>query len=416
MNLNDIELKVDSAEKLAAVNGKPTENYLFATEFNAIVEKVKEHDLSVNKDSILVVGDDAKAGNVYTYNNYVWRINGTTYNNNSNPINITINSVTAGYKRKDITYFDTNNNIVKLQGVETNGEIVESPALPPNAILFRTYDVDDSGVIVGDPIFGDDYVKKIYSGVYAFSGSGVDAVIPFNPEGKTEVRLTNPALISIAGFTNENLSGTDQRPFQGQIFTIRNLTGNSVLLKHESLEALLSCYLNESTNLVIPNKGVITLIFDNAGMFEKFKSWSINSSIPFQHKFLSPNFSPASSTTYYFAAGNLGTLASASTSNVNRRLGCVKTGKVTKVHLEFSVGLSATDPNNLTVYLDNITQVSSLLITNSLIVTGNQGFINLDVLSDFFVDKDDELTLRTVTPVWGSNPTNFNLMCDILIE
>jgi hypothetical protein len=40
----NIETKVDSAEKLAAVAGKPTENFLFAEELNKIVAKVNEID------------------------------------------------------------------------------------------------------------------------------------------------------------------------------------------------------------------------------------------------------------------------------------------------------------------------------------------------------------------------------------
>lgn len=36
----EIEVKEDSPEKLAAVAGKPTKNYLFATEFNAMVEAI----------------------------------------------------------------------------------------------------------------------------------------------------------------------------------------------------------------------------------------------------------------------------------------------------------------------------------------------------------------------------------------
>ncbi|WP_264548038.1 hypothetical protein [Flavobacterium sp. N2820] len=41
-----IETKVDSPDKLAAVSGKPTENYLFAEEFNQIVQKSDELEAS----------------------------------------------------------------------------------------------------------------------------------------------------------------------------------------------------------------------------------------------------------------------------------------------------------------------------------------------------------------------------------
>lgn len=48
----DIEVKVDSAEKLAAVAGKPTEHYLFAGEVNQIVDHVKELEILVNQNTL----------------------------------------------------------------------------------------------------------------------------------------------------------------------------------------------------------------------------------------------------------------------------------------------------------------------------------------------------------------------------
>ncbi len=48
----DIEEKVDSLEKLAAVAGKPTENYLFAEEVNQIVSAVKELEILVEQNSL----------------------------------------------------------------------------------------------------------------------------------------------------------------------------------------------------------------------------------------------------------------------------------------------------------------------------------------------------------------------------
>lgn len=45
----DIEVKEDSAEKLASVQGKPTKYYLFSREFNAIVQKINEVYLGQKK-------------------------------------------------------------------------------------------------------------------------------------------------------------------------------------------------------------------------------------------------------------------------------------------------------------------------------------------------------------------------------
>ncbi|PDS26485.1 hypothetical protein [Flavobacterium branchiophilum] len=46
MNIEDIENKADSSEKLAAIQGKPTKYYLFANEFNALVNWAKNLTLS----------------------------------------------------------------------------------------------------------------------------------------------------------------------------------------------------------------------------------------------------------------------------------------------------------------------------------------------------------------------------------
>ncbi|GEM55230.1 hypothetical protein B0A58_07485 [Flavobacterium branchiophilum NBRC 15030 = ATCC 35035] len=46
MNIEDIENKVDSSEKLAAIQGKPTKYYLFANEWNALVQWAKNLTLS----------------------------------------------------------------------------------------------------------------------------------------------------------------------------------------------------------------------------------------------------------------------------------------------------------------------------------------------------------------------------------
>jgi len=55
----DVEVKVDSAEKLSAIAAKPTEHYLFAEEVNQIVDAVKATEtdiesLAANKQEVLI--------------------------------------------------------------------------------------------------------------------------------------------------------------------------------------------------------------------------------------------------------------------------------------------------------------------------------------------------------------------------
>ncbi|NHN26746.1 hypothetical protein FIA58_013760 [Flavobacterium jejuense] len=273
MNINEIEIKVDSAEKLASVAGKPTENFLFAPEFNAVVDKTKELDLLVNKDSIVTIGNDSVIDNDYTYNNYVWRINGNLYNNLDSSIVITINPVTAGFKRKDISYFDTNNLILKLEGIETDGDIVESPTLPPNCLLFKTYDVNDSGVTPVDALIGSDFVKKEWSNFYAYANSGSNQVLPLRPNGIANYTVTNSLLTSISGFDKsllidaESLSGL----YLGKNLIIWNQTANPITLLNGTAAEI---PFNFGSNLVIPSGEKILIFYDGIELRELFKSWS----------------------------------------------------------------------------------------------------------------------------------------------
>lgn len=50
-NILEIEAKVDTPEKLAAAAGKPTANFLFAEEFNMVVETVKQKEDANNKSN-----------------------------------------------------------------------------------------------------------------------------------------------------------------------------------------------------------------------------------------------------------------------------------------------------------------------------------------------------------------------------
>ena len=89
---------------------------------------------------------------------------------------------------------------------------------------------------------------------------------------------------------------------------------------------------------------------------------------------------------------------------------------VKKVHFCYSAGLAQASSNPLNIYLDNITLGTSQLISNSIIINSNKGFFNLSIPSGFVVNKDNAITLRIVTPVFGNSPTNVNFWCEFTIE
>ncbi|WP_445458415.1 hypothetical protein [Flavobacterium sp. HNIBRBA15423] len=409
------EDKINSPQLLALLQQYGIKSYLDAEQINEIRDALNWLYNNVGGGS----GVTNNTGFTTSDENYIfnalfgWRLNGVDYAITEDTI-INVPFAADGYHRIDLIVANQT-GLIRLPGAEV--EISSSPSEPiyNNLTQLRITAIPVNSDGYGEPEgieFLNEFVKKIEDTIYAYAVTGADQVLEFRPDGTANYTVTNSSLTSISGFGISLITGNpNAEPLRiGKKVILWNQTANAITLKNADAAEI---PFNFSSDVSFPSGEKMLLFFDGIELRELFRSWS--SSIGFIHRFLSPNFSPASNTTYYFAGGNLGTLASASTSNINRRLGCMLTGKVIKIHLEFSVGLSASAPNNLTVYLDNITQVSSLLITNSLIVTGNQGFVNLNVSSDFLVNKDDELTLRAVTPSWGSNPTNFNLTCDILI-
>ena len=57
MNINDIEIKEDSAVKIASIQGEPTKYYLFADEFNTLVKAAKNPITRVGKWNRTVISD-----------------------------------------------------------------------------------------------------------------------------------------------------------------------------------------------------------------------------------------------------------------------------------------------------------------------------------------------------------------------
>lgn len=134
------------------------------------------------------------------------------------------------------------------------------------------------------------------------------------------------------------------------------------------------------------------------------------------HRIQSPNFSPAANTTYYFGGNNLGVLTSARTNNSLDRVYAMATGLIKKISVNFSAGLAAGPPNALTISINNITLGTTEVLTTSLLLNTNRGFINVDISPGLVINKNDALTLRVTTPAWGSNPTNVNFWAEFTIE
>lgn len=270
--------KINSPELLAFLQQFGEEAYVDAALINKFRDAINEINLSINPDRVITLGGEIKTGNIYTYENYVWMLNGISYNNTGVPIARTIANAGIGYKRKDISVFTTNNTIEIIQGTETNGATVTTPDVPEGTLFFKTYDIDGSTIAVDpvDPVVGDRFVKKSSYAPFLFLGSGTDAIIPLDPNGYSEIRLQNPLLESIAGYDLSLIDGNSSAeiPYNGKPYVIRNLTGNDIIIKNELPTAVNGFFLSGGADLIFPANCAIYVSYDVAGFNELFKGWS----------------------------------------------------------------------------------------------------------------------------------------------
>lgn len=268
----NIETKVDSSEKLAAVAGKPTENYLFAQEVNQIVEEVNSIGSTLNPDRIISLGTETVDSNDYTYDGYTWQIDGEVVNNIGNPSIIVIPSATVGYKRKDIAVFKIDGTIERVAGTETNGEVVTTPDVPEGTLYFKSYDIDGDTIDV-DPeppaIDGSIFKKKIENTRWKSTQSGSDVVIPFQASGQSHYSVVHSGLTSVAGFSIALLTTP---MYEGQDVLFENQTGNAITLK--DMFGSTPIKFNLGADLIVPNEGKIWFRFRNDELELIMKSWN----------------------------------------------------------------------------------------------------------------------------------------------
>lgn len=267
-----VQTVLDPASKLRVSRGGTSEqisvgNIIDAIENQNFNQLLSVGEITANPSSILI---EASTTAVINRGNY------GVYTDTTIPVEL----CDPGLRRKDILIITTSNVIVSISGEQTNGPIVLAPPTPINSVFITDFDVTDSAIgIPTDPITGTQFIKKSYGQPFLFSGSGSDAIIPLDPLGKSEIRLQNPALVSIAGFDLSLITGVTgaEVPYYGKPYIIRNLTGSAITIKNESA-ADYPFYLSGGGDLVFPNGQAIYALYDVAGFSEIFKSWSDSSS------------------------------------------------------------------------------------------------------------------------------------------
>lgn len=206
---------------------------------------------------------------------WVWNILNTQY---TNPAAVVINIPFAatGNQRIDLIVANQSNTFERIAGTESVSNPT-APAVPLNKISVTFITVTDGEVgTPTDPIIGTSFVKKSFFAPFISTVTGADAIIPLDPNGYTEIRLTDASLTSIAGFDLSLITGvpTAEVPYNGKPYIIRNVTGNDITIKNELGAADYPFFLSGGADLVFPNGQAIYVLYDASGFNEIFKSWS----------------------------------------------------------------------------------------------------------------------------------------------
>lgn len=230
-----------------------------------------------NYNKLLAIGTISVSGTDITVPSGVsGQINGLLYGTSTDTI-LSITLCPTGFSRKDIIVLTTANTVVVISGEETDGAIVLAPPVPTDAVYITEFDVNDSSIgIPVDPIVGNQFVKKSFTSPFISNVTGENAIIPLNPNGYSEIRLNNSDLISISGYDLSLITGisTAEVPYNGKPYVIRNLTGNSIIIKNEDYaNSSNPFYLTGGEDLEFPNNQAIYVSYDSAGFNELFKSW-----------------------------------------------------------------------------------------------------------------------------------------------
>ena len=229
-----------------------------------------------NTNAIVSLGTITRDGNEFTFSvGFVWKINGVIYQNTA-PVVLTIAEASEGFTRIDNALLNTSNTIELQQGLESE-TIALKPVAPDTNIILTSWNI--SGTTIGDtedPIIGTSFVKKSFFAPFISTVTGTDAIIPLDPNGYTEIRLTDASLTSIAGFDLSLITGVPSAevPYNGKPYIIRNVTGNDITIKNELGAADYPFFLSGAADLVFPNGQAIYVLYDSSGFNEIFKSWN----------------------------------------------------------------------------------------------------------------------------------------------
>lgn len=210
---------VSNSKKIIELPTETTGDKLIAT-YNTTNNETEQYNLTnlisrLNEISnrILIYGEYTEDGNDYTFEiGYVWFYDGITYANSSD-IEITIDDAADGFYRDDIIVVDTNNNILKVVGVESE-TVAVAPEVPEGMLLLYTISI--FGNDIDPPVVGPvGFIEKETHLSQTYNGTGVLNTLAVN---------TKQSVIAFVGTTTEfqSVQKNFDNWFDGQIAIFDN--------------------------------------------------------------------------------------------------------------------------------------------------------------------------------------------------
>jgi len=236
-----VQSTLDTASKIHVSKG--------GTSQSLSVQKIIDAVNSGSYDKLISIGDITLVGNEATIPaDAQWKINEIYYSNLADIV-IPINLCNGGFKRKVILVANTSNNIILINGDETDGSIVIRPNIPPGTVLVTEMDVTDSEIgTPTPPILGDIYVKKTERSNVFLTGSGVIDELILADEKATIV--FNGSVTELKCITYSLL------PYNGKKVILLNLQATPVTIKNATGTGVHFNLPNNEDYILKPNQAI----------------------------------------------------------------------------------------------------------------------------------------------------------------
>lgn len=222
----NIENKQDSPEKLAAIVGKPHNQFLFAGELNETVEKINELAAMV-PSQIITTGTvtfdeiERKA----TISGFTYRLAGMVYT----PLDLESAAIPEEEEGFIKVYHVLGNSLGFLIIAGDSSETQIDPAPVPGTIYLTRFVV--TGSVIGEPeapITGGEFVKKVYSNKQLLFTPASEGIFELPSDGRTSFEFKH----GNQEFYGFSLPEDHEHLHEGKLFYFKNTSGEPILIKH----------------------------------------------------------------------------------------------------------------------------------------------------------------------------------------